>query len=71
MKCHRPSTYAIIELAEAGDADAQFHLAYMHHLGRGMEQDVGAAEIWYLRAAAQGHELAQLNLRAIAPFYRR
>ena len=60
----------IMTNANSGDAQAQFDLGYIYQLGRGLEQDLEKAEIWYLHAAAQGHELARLNLRSISPVYR-
>ena len=60
----------IMTNANSGDAQAQFDLGYIYQLGRGIEQDLEKAEIWYLRAAAQGHEIARLNLRSISPMYR-
>jgi TPR repeat protein len=51
--------------AEAGDADAQFNLAQAYKLGRGVPADLRAAQDWYSKAAAQGHEQAQANLGLI------
>ncbi|WP_294108243.1 SPOR domain-containing protein [Sphingomonas sp.] len=44
-----------------GDADAQFNLGQAYNFGRGVPVDLGLAEQWYGRAAAQGHEAATLN----------
>jgi hypothetical protein len=49
-------------LAEAGDAEAQFYLAYLHEGGLGVEKDAGRAVEWYRRAAESGHDRAQFNL---------
>lgn len=49
-------------LALAGDADAQFNLGQAYKLGRGVPTDLGQAEIWYSRAAKQGHLQAEDNL---------
>jgi len=46
-------------LAEGGDADAQFNLGHAFRLGRGISQDIRAAESWYARAAEAGHIEAQ------------
>jgi len=46
-------------LAEGGDADAQFNLGHAFRLGRGIPQDIRAAESWYARAAEAGHVEAQ------------
>lgn len=47
--------------AIAGDPDAQFNLAQAYKLGRGVPTDVAAAELWYAKAAAQGHVQAEDN----------
>lgn len=52
-------------LADKGDADAQFNLGQAYKLGRGVPADLGTAQSWYERAAAQGHEQAQANLGLI------
>ncbi len=49
-------------LAIAGDADAQFNLGQAYKLGRGVPTDLGQAEVWYRRAAKQGHLQAEDNL---------
>jgi len=49
-------------LAEAGDALAQTHLAYLTFEGKGVKSDAVAAAQWYLRAAEQGEANAQYNL---------
>jgi TPR repeat protein len=52
-------------LADKGDADAQFNLGQAYKLGRGVPADLGSAQSWYERAAAQGHDQAQANLGLI------
>jgi TPR repeat protein len=52
-------------LADKGDADAQFNLGQAYKLGRGVPADLGTAQSWYERAAANGHEQAQANLGLI------
>ncbi|MEO5597245.1 MAG: SPOR domain-containing protein [Novosphingobium sp.] len=47
--------------ASDGDADAQFNLAQAYKLGRGVPQDLGKAEKWFGKAAAQGHVQASDN----------
>jgi cell division protein FtsN len=47
--------------AVAGDADAQFNLGQAYKLGRGVPVDLGMAEQWYGKAAAQGHPQAEEN----------
>ncbi|HEX6740486.1 MAG TPA: tetratricopeptide repeat protein, partial [Sphingomicrobium sp.] len=49
-------------LAEQGDADAQFNLGQAYRLGRGVPIDLGAAQIWFERAAGKGHLDAQTTL---------
>ncbi|MBJ7442526.1 MAG: sel1 repeat family protein, partial [Sphingopyxis sp.] len=48
--------------AIAGDADAQFNLGQAYKLGRGVAVDLAQAEVWYRRAARQGHLQAEDNL---------
>jgi TPR repeat protein len=49
-----------LELAEAGDEQAQFRLAELYEFGFGVEQDSAKAADWYLRAAESGDGVAQL-----------
>jgi TPR repeat protein len=46
-------------LAEKGDPDAQFDLGEAYRLGRGVAINLGAATVWFERAAKQGHVDAQ------------
>lgn len=48
--------------ASAGDADAQFNMGQAYRLGRGVEQNTRQAEVYYAKAAAQGHVKAADNL---------
>ncbi|MBB3033524.1 SPOR domain-containing protein [Alteriqipengyuania lutimaris] len=48
--------------ANAGDADAQFNMGQAYRLGRGVEQNTRQAEVFYAKAAAQGHAKAADNL---------
>src|SRR6185312_1800004 len=48
--------------AKAGDPEAQYKLASLYRLGRGVEQDEAAAFRWMKAAAERGHADAQLNL---------
>ena len=50
------------QAAKAGDAEAQYKLASLYRMGRGVEQDEAAAFRWMKSAALQGHADAQLNL---------
>ena len=48
--------------AAKGDADAQFNMAQAYRLGRGVEANDRQAEVFYAKAAAQGHLKAADNL---------
>ena len=50
------------EPAAQGDADAQFNMGQAYRLGRGVEQNTRQAEVYYAKAAAQGHLKAADNL---------
>jgi TPR repeat protein len=50
------------QLAERGDADAQFNLGRMYDRGEGVPQDYARAVSWYRKAADQGDADAQLHL---------
>ena len=52
------------ELAEQGDARAQYNLGVMYANGDGVPQDQAEAVRWYRLAAEQGHASAQFNLGA-------
>ena len=52
------------QLAQAGDAEAQFKLARMYRKGQGVVQDGGKALMWYEKSAAQGDAAAQTALGA-------
>lgn len=57
---------AIIHLAKAGDAAAQFTLGNLYREGKeGLSRDYAKALESFLAAAAQGHAGAQFNLGAI------
>ena len=47
--------------AAAGDADAQFNMAQAYRLGRGVDANTKQAEIYYAKAADQGHLKAADN----------
>ncbi len=48
-----------LELAEAGDKEAQYTLGNLYRAGRGVDQDHEKAFQWFLKAADQGHAKAQ------------
>ena len=49
-------------LAESGDVEAQFYVAYMYHNGNEVPQNDKTAVMWYTKAAEQGLAEAQYNL---------
>lgn len=49
-------------LAEQGDATAQFNLGLMYALGHGMAKDEQQAVAWFSKAAVQGEATAQSSL---------
>jgi len=51
-----------LELAQDGDAEAQFRLARLYVDGKGIDADASEAVKWYRLAAAQGHARAQAGL---------
>ncbi|HZF36638.1 MAG TPA: tetratricopeptide repeat protein [Candidatus Angelobacter sp.] len=53
---------ACTDLAEHGDAHAEFMLGAMYNFGQGVLQDYGRAGLWYRKAADQGVAGAQYNL---------
>ncbi len=50
------------ELAEQGDAKAQFNLGTFYELGKGVKQDTNEAVLWWQKSAEQGIPQAQHNL---------
>jgi TPR repeat protein len=50
------------ELADKGDASAQFNLGSMYHQGQGVAQDDKQAALYFAKAAEQGHTDAMDNL---------
>ena len=51
-----------LDLAEQGDAEAQYNLAFMYETGFSVPKDNGKAARWYEPAAEKKHVLAQLRL---------
>src|SRR5690349_19447969 len=63
QKADYPRAVAIWRpLAEKGDADASFNLGQAYRLGRGVPMNLGAAQVWFERAARAGHMDAQTTL---------
>ena len=50
------------ELADKGDASAQFNLGSLYHQGQGVTQDDKQAALYFAKAAEQGHTDAMDNL---------
>ena len=57
-----PDFKETLQVAEQGNAKAQFSLGKMYYEGRGVHQDYAEAARWYLKAAEQGYADAQYNL---------
>ena len=51
-----------LQLAEQGNAEAQFSLGLMYDNGQGVRQDYAEAFRWYRKAAEQGLVQAQTDL---------
>ena len=49
-------------MAEKGDAESQYYMAYWSQTGQCVPQDMKEALSWYSKAALQGHVAAQHNL---------
>jgi len=54
-------TKALIEMAEGGDAEAQFDLGYAYYRGEGVLKDYVTAYAWYSLSAFNGDEMGQEN----------
>lgn len=57
-----PDFKETLQVAEQGDAAAQYNLGVMYDQGQGVRQDYVQAVQWYRKAAEQGHAVAQYNL---------
>lgn len=55
----------LLQLAEAGNAEAQYELGGFYHWGRIAAADFTKARTWYERAAKQGNVDAMLGLAVI------
>jgi TPR repeat protein len=49
-------------LAEKGEASAQVQLGWLYETGEGVTENDAEAAKWYLKAAEQGHPVAQSAL---------
>lgn len=61
-RARQPDLNGTRDLADRGDADAQFALGLKYGNGEGELQDFPQALQWYRKAADQNHALAQFNL---------
>jgi TPR repeat protein len=50
------------QLADQGDARAQFSVGKMYYIGQGVRRDYAQADAWFQKAADQGFAYAQFNL---------
>ena len=55
----------LVQEAEAGDADAQCHLAVCYNYGTGVRKDEKKAVYWYTKSAEQGNKYAKKFLERI------
>ena len=62
---HENKLTRLERLAQAGDSDAQYDLAYMYENGLGVGQDESRALELYQSAADQGHPEAKNSLNAL------
>ncbi len=51
-----------LEVAQKGNATAQFNLGLLYYEGQGVPQDFGEAAHWFEQAADHGYAKAQYNL---------
>ncbi len=56
---------ALKRKAEAGDVQAQFNLALCYHSGAGIAVDKETAQLWFEKAATQGHAEARFLLNTL------
>lgn len=59
---------AFRNLADQGDAKAQFWLGYLYDMGEGVAEDKAEAVRWYRKAAEQGYAQAQCDLGVMYEF---
>lgn len=62
LNAHSDNLWSLKTLAESGDAQAQFALAFMYDKGESIRRDYAAAAKWYRSAARQGIAFAQYRL---------
>lgn len=60
--------HALLAKANAGDADAQYHLGNAYNYGRNVRQDYAQALNWYRKSAEQGNADAEYQLGGLYHF---
>ena len=56
--CAGLSIEELTDLAEQGDTESAYDLAYAYYVGRRVDRDYSSARMWFSRAARQGHRCA-------------
>jgi hypothetical protein len=65
----KPYRERLLDRARAGDVDAEFELGKGYETGRlGLPKDVGQAQLWYRKAAAQDDPFAEASLGILFQF---
>lgn len=59
---YKAASRLFMEMAEKGDAEAQYNLAIMYRQGKGVKQDTKLALKWFEKSAAQGLASAEYYL---------
>ncbi|HEV3239955.1 MAG TPA: tetratricopeptide repeat protein [Casimicrobiaceae bacterium] len=59
------AAHELRQLAERGNAEAQYRVGLMYEFGKGYDADMAQAIIWLRKAAAQGHVAAEVELGVI------
>ncbi len=65
LSAQSPDIKELIQLANQGNASAQYSLGLMYDKARRVPQDILQAMKWYRLSADQGNALAQFNLGAM------
>ena len=66
IRSHTHTHYIIYELADQGDAKAQYDLGLLKAKNQGVEKDEKEAVKWYRKAAEQGDEDAKVALKELS-----
>ena len=57
-----------LPVALSDDAEARYSIGVLYYFGKGFPKDFYMAQLWFRKAAAQGHAEAQFNLAAMMDF---